>query len=195
MSISIPSHLPEFSHDIPEQNNLNKPSKPKNTKDGLTRNDFSSKREILNRFVERMETYKKLDYTSNDNKYVDVKIILDEKFISKKLLNEDEAVEEETWTAFRRLSSSIETKLNAKRLAIENKLLNLVKAPLKKASRLLLKKESSHKEFRAIKHFLKQLETQQNQILNRFHKDVEKNVFLDENMKYSIYKIVNLKKI
>ncbi len=75
---------PEFSHDIPEQNNLNKPSKAKNTKDGLTRNDFSSKREILNRFVERMEPYKKLDYTSNDNKYVDVKIILDEKFISKK---------------------------------------------------------------------------------------------------------------
>ena len=192
MSISIPNHLPEFSHDIPEQNNLNKPSKAKNAKNAMTRNDFSSKREILNRFVERMEPYKKLDYTSNDNKYVDVKIILDEKFISKKLLNEDEAIEEETWTAFRRLSSNIETKLNAKRLAIENKLLNLVKIPLKKASRLLLKKESSHKEFRAIKHFLKQLETQQNQILNRLHKDVEKNVFLDENMKYSIYKIVNL---
>jgi hypothetical protein len=195
MSISIPNNLPEFSHNIPEQSNLNKPSKAKNTKIAKTSKDLSLKREILNRFVDRMEPYKKLDYTSNDNKYVDVKVILDEKFISKKLLNEDEAIEEETWTAFRRLSSGIETKLNAKRLAIENKLLNLVKVPLKKASILLMKKESSHKEYRAIKNFLKQLETQQNQILNRFQKDVEKNMFLDENMKYSIYKIVNLKKI
>ena len=153
------------------------------------------KRDILNRFVERMESYKNLDYASNDNKYLNIKIILDEKLISKRLLNDEEAIGKETWNALRRLLSCIETKLNAKKLAIENKLLNLVKIPLKKASRLLINKESGHKDYRAIKHFLKRLEAQQNKIFNRFHKDVENNSLLDENEKFSIYKITNFQSL
>ena len=160
----------------------------------MTREEFSMKRNILNRFVERMEPYKSLDYTSNDNRYIDIRIILDEKLISKKLLNEDEATDDETWNAFRRLQSGIEIKLKAKKLALENKLLNLVKIPLKKASRLFANKETNHNDYRAIKNFLKRLENQQNQILSRFHKDVEKNEFLDENYKNSIYKIINFQK-
>ena len=196
-TVKILTEYPLEDNRLP--NMAKKPSDAKNTSK-IAKNviksergaHFQSIRNILQRFVTRMERYKNLDYSSSDNRHVDIRVILEEKFISKKLLSVSHSVERQTWSDFKRVSALIEMKLNAKKIAIENKLLNLIKKLLKKTNRVLLQAQGNERNYRAMKLFLKKLQNQQHKILSRFQNDVENNEHLDENVKYSIYKIISV---
>ena len=82
------------------------------------------------------------------------------------------------------------TKLNAKKISIENKLLNKIIELLKEAARNMFGHAQHMKTYSVLRQILFQINKQKLQILNKFYRELDENESLDKTVKYNIHKIL-----